>query len=70
MGAMLLSRWIFRRLFDTMDWNFLLLVLHSFGFHTVFCDWIRAILHSARLSILVNGSIVGFFPLEAWCPSR
>jgi len=53
-----------------MDWNFLLLVLHSFGFHTVFCDWIRAILHSARLSILVNGSIVGFFPLEAWCPSR
>ena len=53
-----------RKAFDTMDWNFLLLVLSSFGFHTVFCNWIRTILHSACLSILVNGSIVGFFPCK------
>jgi len=53
-----------RKAFDTMDWNFLLLVLHSFGFHMVFCDWISAILQSARLSVLVNGSIVGFFPCK------
>lgn len=53
-----------RKAFDTMGWNFLLLVLKTFGFHPVFCDWIRAILHSARLSVLVNGSIVGVFPCK------
>jgi len=53
-----------RKDFDTMDWNFLLLVLKMFGFHPVFCDWIRAILHSARLSVMVNGNVVGFFPCK------
>jgi hypothetical protein len=53
-----------QKAFDTMDWNFLLSVLNSFGFHSVFCNWIRTILLSARLSVLVNGSIVGFFPCK------
>jgi len=47
--------------FDTLDWNFLVLVLSNFGFATTFIDWILAILNSARLSILVNGKAVGFF---------
>jgi len=47
--------------FDTLDWNFLVLVLSNFGFAITFIDWILAILNSARLSILVNGKAVGFF---------
>ena len=47
--------------FDTLDWNFLVLVLSNFGFETTFIDWILAILKFARLSILVNGRAVGFF---------
>jgi hypothetical protein len=48
--------------FDTLDWNFLLAVLKQFGFGETFCTWIKAILHSAKLSVLVNGKLAGFFP--------
>ena len=51
-----------RKTFDTLDWKFLLAVLHQFGFNNLFCDWILTILRSAHLSILVNGNVVGFFP--------
>ena len=47
--------------FDTLDWNFLVMVLHNFGFQSNFINWILAILQSPRLSILVNGKAVGFF---------
>ena len=47
--------------FDTLDWNFLIMVLNNFGFSTTFINWILAILQSARLSILVNGKAIGFF---------
>ena len=47
--------------FDTLDWNFVIMVLNNFGFSTSFINWILAILQSARLSILVNGRAVGFF---------
>ncbi|XP_039682998.1 uncharacterized protein [Medicago truncatula] len=47
--------------FDILDWNFLIDVLNNFGFSTTFLNWILAILHSARLSILINGNAVGFF---------
>lgn len=47
--------------FDTLDWNFLILVLRRFGFHEKIVHWILVILKSARLSVLVNGKAVGFF---------
>jgi len=47
--------------FDTLDWNFMIMVLHNFAFSTTFINWILAILQSARLSILVNGKVVSFF---------
>lgn len=50
-----------KKAFDTLDWHFLIAVLQRFGFSPVFTDWILNILHSARLSILVNGKAVGFF---------
>lgn len=50
--------------FDTIDWNFLLKVLEAFGFNRKFCDWIKLILNSTKLSFLVNGKSVGFFPCK------
>jgi hypothetical protein len=47
--------------FDTLDWNFLVMVLNNFGFSPLFVNWILEILQSARLSILINGKAVGFF---------
>lgn len=50
-----------KKVFDMLDWKFLLKVLSQFGFHAKFCDWISVLLHSTKLSILVNGKVVGFF---------
>lgn len=50
-----------KKAFDTIDWSFLLKVLSAFGFNSTFCKWIGVILHSAMLSIVVNGHPTGFF---------
>ncbi|XP_019431994.1 PREDICTED: uncharacterized protein LOC109339078, partial [Lupinus angustifolius] len=50
-----------KKAFDTLDWNFLIDTLMAFGFNNQFCNCIKVILHSARLSINVNGSNVSFF---------
>jgi ribonuclease HI len=47
--------------FDTLDWNFLLKVLKTFGFNDIFCNWIHVILKSAFLSISINGKSHGYF---------
>ena len=40
--------------FDTLDWNFLLVVLREFGFDEMFVTWILLILQSGRLSVKVG----------------
>jgi len=53
--------------FDTLSWNFLLLVLTHFGFHpSSFVTWISTILQSAMLSIRIYRSYVGFFPCSRY----
>jgi len=47
--------------FDTLDWSFLLKVLHGFGFNNTFCNWIHTILKSAMMSISINGMQNGYF---------
>lgn len=47
--------------FDTLEWSFLMKVLNRFGFNDRFCSWINTILHSATLSISVNGKQNGYF---------
>ncbi|KAL6224831.1 hypothetical protein ACLB2K_003686 [Fragaria x ananassa] len=42
--------------FDTLSWDFLAHVLQTFGFHHVFVTWVRNLLHSAKLSLQINGS--------------
>ncbi|XP_019420741.1 PREDICTED: uncharacterized protein LOC109330928 [Lupinus angustifolius] len=50
-----------RKAFDTLDWQFLLQTLKAFGFNDRFILLINSILHSAKLSINVNGHNIGFF---------
>ncbi|WJX14219.1 hypothetical protein P8452_04514 [Trifolium repens] len=47
--------------FDTLDWSFLITVLKQFGFNDTFCNWIQVILHSAFLSVSINGKSHGYF---------
>jgi hypothetical protein len=47
-----------RKTFDTLEWSLLISVLQNFGFNQTFCNWIDKSLHSAILSILVNGKAV------------
>ncbi|MCI15802.1 RNA-directed DNA polymerase (Reverse transcriptase), partial [Trifolium medium] len=47
--------------FDTLNWSFLLKVLNAFGFNQKFCNWIHAILQSAKISVSFNGRQHGFF---------
>jgi len=48
--------------FDTLSWDFLIQVLNQFSSHLTFVQWILTILQSSKLSIWVNGSLVGYFP--------
>ena len=50
-----------KKAFDTLNWKFITSVLRSFGFSDTFTTWITTILDSARISIILNGSPVGFF---------
>ncbi|XP_057811778.1 uncharacterized protein LOC131026015 [Salvia miltiorrhiza] len=50
-----------RKAFDTLRWDFLLNVLQVSGYDDRFINWIKIILHSARLSILYNGKLRGYF---------
>ncbi|XP_019455110.1 PREDICTED: uncharacterized protein LOC109356233 [Lupinus angustifolius] len=50
-----------KKAFDTIDWRFLLDTLKAFGFSNSFINWVGVILNSAKLSISVNGHLVGFF---------
>ncbi|XP_042487640.1 uncharacterized protein LOC122067865 [Macadamia integrifolia] len=53
-----------KKAFDTLDWVFLFDVMHKFGFSQLFTDRLQQIFLSSRLSILINGGLVGFFGVE------
>nr|GEX48982.1 RNA-directed DNA polymerase, eukaryota [Tanacetum cinerariifolium] len=46
----------FAKAYDSVRWDFLLDILHAFGFGSRWCTWIRGIFSSNMASILVNGS--------------
>ncbi|XP_026410064.1 uncharacterized protein LOC113305190 [Papaver somniferum] len=49
--------------YDTMSWEFLYRALKKFGFSAKFCNWIMVLLHSSKLSIMLNGGPIGFLEL-------
>ncbi|GJR04359.1 RNA-directed DNA polymerase, eukaryota, partial [Tanacetum coccineum] len=53
----------FAKAYDSVRWDFLLDVLHAFGFGSRWCKWIRGIFSSNMASILVNGSPTNEFPI-------
>ncbi|GJS56085.1 RNA-directed DNA polymerase, eukaryota [Tanacetum coccineum] len=52
----------FAKAYDSVRWDYLLDVLHAFGFGPNWCKWIRGIFSSAMASILINGSPSSEFP--------
>ncbi|GJR20775.1 hypothetical protein Tco_0969302 [Tanacetum coccineum] len=50
-----------QKAYDTVDWNFLCLVLHGFGFHERMIAWIMECVTSTSYSICVDGSLHGYF---------
>jgi len=55
----------FEKAYDTVSWSFLDYMLHRLGFCLKWRKWISACLHSATISILVNGS-----PTKEFAPTR
>ncbi|XP_052172169.1 uncharacterized protein LOC127788096 [Diospyros lotus] len=51
--------------YDSMEWDFLLIVLHLMTFPPQFCSWICECVTTPRYSIKINGQLNGFFP-EGW----
>lgn len=47
--------------YDTLEWSFLFKVMQQFGFSPRVINWVRVILESSNISVLLNGSPHGFF---------
>ncbi|XP_042518494.1 uncharacterized protein LOC122092222 [Macadamia integrifolia] len=52
-----------QKAYDSLSWKFLFASLVKFGFSDKWISWIQLLLSSSRLSVLVNGGPVGFFPV-------
>ena len=46
----------FEKAYDSLSWDYLCEVIGLLGFRSKWCSWIKALVMSARASVLVNGS--------------
>jgi hypothetical protein len=46
----------FQKAYDSVDWGFLMYMLHRFGFNDKWIRWIKFCVCSGKMSVLVNGS--------------
>ncbi|XP_057770827.1 uncharacterized protein LOC130990624 [Salvia miltiorrhiza] len=51
-----------KKAFDTISWKFIWCAMNAMGFDPIFLNWLSTIFSSARLSILYNGQLCGYFP--------
>jgi hypothetical protein len=49
------------KVYDHVNCDFLLSLLRQCGFGGKWCSWIAHCISSVRFSILVNGTLIGFF---------
>ncbi|KAJ9681592.1 hypothetical protein PVL29_017816 [Vitis rotundifolia] len=49
------------KVYDSINWNFLMKVLHKMGFGSRWMEWIWWCISIAKFSVLVNGVPAGFF---------
>lgn len=54
----------YEKAYDSVDWGFLLYMMHRMNFHPRWVLWIKSCLESATLSVLVNGSPTSEFKME------
>jgi len=57
----LLCKLDLEKAYDNANWDFLLYLLHCYGFGEKWRAWIRFCISMVRFSILVNGTPLGFF---------
>nr|GEY98280.1 hypothetical protein [Tanacetum cinerariifolium] len=50
-----------QKAYDTVDWDFLKLILAGFGFHARMVGWIMECVTTTSFSVCINGSLHGFF---------
>lgn len=53
-----------KKAFDSIDWEFLRLILHAVGFGDKLTSWILACVTSANFAVLINGEATSFFKSE------
>ena len=46
--------------YDHLEWGFVEKVLHCFGFHDTWIQWVMQCVSTTSFSILINGSLFGF----------
>ena len=54
----------FEKAFDTLEFNFLIRILHKFNFRPSFIHWIRILYKDVSSAVMNNGFTTGHFPLE------
>ena len=57
----LLCKLDIEKAYDKIDWSFVLNVLQRMGFGEKWFGWIEWCISTASFSVLVNGSLTGFF---------
>ncbi|KAL0455437.1 UNVERIFIED_CONTAM: LINE-1 reverse transcriptase, partial [Sesamum latifolium] len=50
-----------RKAFDTLEWDFIIAMLHLFGFPPRIIMWIEECITTTSFSVLLNGEVHGFF---------
>ena len=50
-----------QKTFDSLDWRFLMEILSSMKFSSIFIDWIKSCVTTPMFSLSINEELVGFF---------